>query len=158
MDPVELSHRLGNINRGPLEDFVFTDTTFPPAGPFNSVTQFHNCMSDMFKSPAKIHQPDVDPANILDPYREMLPDDSPICFTHADLNPINIMVSKDSPCHIMAIIDWEQSGWYPAYWEFCKAERTTKLGSEWQTVYLPKVLSEPDCVDVFYSYDNAFGP
>lgn len=68
------------------------------------------------------------------------------------------MVSKDLPCYIMAILDWEQSGWYPAYWEFCKAERTTKLGSEWQTVYLPKVLSEPDCVDVFYSYVNAFGP
>lgn len=77
MDPAELSRRLGNINRGPLEDFVFTDTNFPPAGPFNSVTQFHDCMSDMFKSPSKIHQPDVDPANILDPYREMFLDDSP---------------------------------------------------------------------------------
>jgi hypothetical protein len=115
-------------------------------------------MSDMVKWPAKMRQPDLDPADIPDPYREMLPDDSPICFTHADLNPVNIMVSKDSPCRIVAIIDWEQSGWYPAYWEFCEAELTTELGSEWQTVYLPKVLSEPDCCEGFNDYVRAFAP
>ncbi|KAF4986137.1 hypothetical protein FGRMN_10974 [Fusarium graminum] len=149
---------IGSIGRGHLEDFVFTSTNFPPAGPFSSVTELHDCMSEMVKWPARMRQPDLDPTNILDPYREMLPDDSPIRFTHADLNPINIMVSKTSPCCIMAILDWEQSGWYPAYWEFCKAELTTEPHSEWQAVYLPKVLSEPDCCEGFYSYVNVFAP
>lgn len=137
---------------------VFTDTNFPPAGPFSSVAEFHDCMSDMFKWPAKVNEPDLDPADITDPYREMLPDDCPIHFTHADLNPVNIMVSKDSPCRVMAILDWEQSGWYPAYWEFCKAELTIEPHSEWQAVYLPKILDEPDCIEGFYAYANAFGP
>ncbi|PTD03060.1 hypothetical protein FCULG_00009022 [Fusarium culmorum] len=134
------------------------NSSFCPCWSFSSVTEFHNCMSDMFKWPAKMRQPDLDPADILDPYRESLPDNCPIHFTHADLNPVNIMVSEDSPCRVMAILDWEQSGWYPAYWEFCKAEMTTEFDSEWQTTYLPKVLDEPDCIEVFYSYINAFGP
>lgn len=151
------NRRLGNINRGPLGDMVLTSTTLPCAGPFSSVTGFHDWLSDMVKRPAKVHRPDLDLADIPDPYREMLPDDSPVTFTHADLNPVNIMVSKRSPCRVVAIIDWEQSGWYPAYWEFCKAEYTTELHSEWQTEYLPKVLDEPACVEGFYSYANAFG-
>ncbi|KAM0203920.1 hypothetical protein ACHAPA_011425 [Fusarium lateritium] len=149
---------VGNINRGPLGDFVFTGTNHNPAGPFTSVTGLHDYMSDMVKWPSKMRNPGLNPAHIPDPYREMLPDDSPIHFTHADLNPVNIMVSKDSPCHVMAILDWEQSGWYPAYWEFCKAEYATEVGSEWQTVYLPKILEEPDCCEGFYAYANAFGP
>ncbi|KAF4336781.1 phosphotransferase family [Fusarium beomiforme] len=149
---------IGSINHGPLGDAIFTDKHLSPAGPFSSVTEFHNFMSDTFKWPAKVHQPDLDPANIPDPYREMLPDDCSIQFTHGDLKPVNIMVSKDSPCRILAILDWEQSGWYPDYWEFCKAEFTLEPGSEWQTVYLHKVLEQPDCIDAFYSYTNAYGP
>ncbi|UZP36691.1 hypothetical protein NXS19_004507 [Fusarium pseudograminearum] len=151
---------IGSINRGSLEDMIFTGTNFPPVGPFSSITELHDCMSNMFKWPAKARQPDIDLANVLDPYRDLLPDDCAIHFTHADLNPVNIMVSKDSPCRVMAIIDWEQSGWYPAYWEFFKAEMTTKLGSEWRAEYLPKVLDEPDpdCCEAFCSYVNSYAP
>ncbi|KAF5637190.1 phosphotransferase family [Fusarium sp. NRRL 52700] len=149
---------IGNINRGAVRDMVFTDTNFPPAGPFSSAAEFHDCMSDMFKRPATANDPDLDPASITDPYREMLPDDCPIQFTHSDLNPVNIMVSQDSPCRILAILDWEQSGWYPTYWEFCKAELTVELHSEWQTLYLPKILDQPDCIEGFYAYVCSFAP
>lgn len=159
-DFIRINFRLGNISRGPLSDMVFTGTNFPPVGPFSSATELHDCMSNMFKWPAKVRQPDIDLADVLDPYRDMLPDDCAIHFTHADLNPVNIMVSKDSPCRVMAIIDWEQSGWYPSYWEFFKVEMTTKLGSEWQTEYLPKLLKEPDpdCCEAFCSYVNSYAP
>ncbi|KAF5535017.1 phosphotransferase family [Fusarium phyllophilum] len=140
-----------NINRGDVRDMVFADTNFPPAGPFSSAAEFHDCMSDMFKWPAMANNPELVPTSITDPYREMLPDDCLIHFTHADLNPVNIIVSNDSPCHVLAILDWEQSGWYPAYWEFCKAELTVEAHSEWQAVYLPKLLDEPDCVEAFCS-------
>lgn len=32
------------------------------------------------------------------------------------------MVSDDpsEPCRITSIIDWEEAGWYPEYWEYCK--------------------------------------
>lgn len=37
-------------------------------------------------------------------------------FTHANLCPRNILV--DDAGRISAIVGWEQSGWYPEYWEY----------------------------------------
>ncbi|KXJ89002.1 kinase-like domain-containing protein [Microdochium bolleyi] len=52
----------------------------------------------------------------------------PSVFTHADFQRKNIMVTKlpDSVDHessvsryqITAVIDWEDAGWYPSYWEY----------------------------------------
>lgn len=39
-------------------------------------------------------------------------------FTHGDLDPRNILVEEG---HVIGIVDWEQSGWYPGYWEYVKA-------------------------------------
>lgn len=36
-------------------------------------------------------------------------------FTHGDIKPKNIMVSKDG--HINSLLDWEYSGFMPDYWE-----------------------------------------
>ncbi|RAL15836.1 uncharacterized protein BO97DRAFT_468007 [Aspergillus homomorphus CBS 101889] len=43
-----------------------------------------------------------------------------LSLTHADLNRRNIMVPSTSPVRVV-IVDWQQSGWYPDYWEYCKA-------------------------------------
>ncbi|EFR03524.1 phosphotransferase enzyme family protein [Nannizzia gypsea CBS 118893] len=40
---------LGHINREPLGDIVFTNANYPPAGPFLSVTQFHDWMARVTK-------------------------------------------------------------------------------------------------------------
>ncbi|KII84734.1 hypothetical protein PLICRDRAFT_94891 [Plicaturopsis crispa FD-325 SS-3] len=45
----------------------------------------------------------------------------PLVLTHADLAPRNIMVDGDT---VTGIIDWEMCGWYPAHWEYIKADRT----------------------------------
>ncbi|KAF8961080.1 kinase-like domain-containing protein, partial [Flammula alnicola] len=52
-----------------------------------------------------------------------LPYDSPIVFTHGDLNFSNIMITPRSvkdPPSVVAIVDWEQSGWMPSFWEYSK--------------------------------------
>ncbi|CAL8580020.1 hypothetical protein XPA_005753 [Xanthoria parietina] len=41
-----------------------------------------------------------------------------IVFTHNDWAPRNILV-RDG--HVVAILDWEFSGFYPDYWKFVKA-------------------------------------
>lgn len=96
---------------------------------------------------------------IPDPYRQLLSDNAAVVFTHADLHPSNIMISKAQPYKVLAIIDWGQSGWYPDYWELCKAEYTAHNGSEWLTKYIPSFLQEPDerCIEGFESYANAYG-
>ena len=47
-----------------------------------------------------------------------------ITFTHADLNPRNILV--DENMKISGIVDWECAGWYPEYWEYTKAHFTVR--------------------------------
>jgi hypothetical protein len=52
----------------------------------------------------------------------------------------------------VGILDWGQSGWYPSYWEYCKARRVgivdeefnPALQEEWHTSYLPEVIDTVD--------------
>jgi aminoglycoside phosphotransferase (APT) family kinase protein len=41
-----------------------------------------------------------------------------VVFSHADLAPQNILIHRGK---ITGIIDWEQSGWWPYWWEYGKA-------------------------------------
>ncbi|RYO76718.1 hypothetical protein DL763_010230 [Monosporascus cannonballus] len=53
---------------------------------------------------------------------------------------------------VAAVIDWGQAGWYPAYWEYCKARRVTLdpeyLDSvsqeDWHERYLPMIIDPVD--------------
>jgi hypothetical protein len=50
-----------------------------------------------------------------------------IVFTHADLNPRNILISRivqadgSHGWRVTGIVDWETAGYYPEYWEYTKA-------------------------------------
>jgi aminoglycoside phosphotransferase (APT) family kinase protein len=99
------------------------------------VKDFH----DWFTFQYKRHIPS--PETIPEPYRKDLPDDSDIVFTHGDLHRSNIIVSTSTP-RILALVDWEQSAWLPAYWEDCKARWTCTYSDEWAVKYLPLILDE----------------
>ncbi|KAK7996659.1 inner nuclear membrane protein SRC1 [Apiospora arundinis] len=148
---------LGDISGGPLADIIFTSGNLPRAGPFVTTKEFHDWLSSMLKKDKGQHWPGVDPSEIPDPYRQGLPDDSPVVFTHADLHPSNILISTETPRRIVAIVDWQQSGWYPDYWEFCKAEYTADYTSEWVKEYIPRFIAEPECVETFEDYARALG-
>ena len=145
----------GHINRQPLLDIVFTCNTKPSAGPFASVKEFHDWLSYLTKRGKEMHWPD--PSQIPDPCRHLLPDNSPITFTHADLHPSNIIVSTDNPCRVVAIIDWHQSGWYPDYWEYCKAVFTAEPDGEWEIKYIPRFLEVAECYDAWSYYPRTLG-
>lgn len=148
---------LGHINRDPYSDVVFTNGVKPRAGPFHCVKEFHDWLSALTK--IQSNWPGIALEDIPDPYRQLLPDDATVAFTHADLHPSNIMVSSDSPCRVSALIDWAQSGWYPDYWEYCKAGHTVDIRSEWATEYLSRFLEEPNdsCIDGFDAYARSYG-
>ena len=76
------------------------------------------------------HWQSAEPSEIPDPFRDGMPNDAVVVFTRADLHPSDIMTSKESLCTILAVIDWQQSGWYPDYWEFRKTAYTAEVGSE----------------------------
>ncbi|KND87680.1 hypothetical protein TOPH_07654 [Tolypocladium ophioglossoides CBS 100239] len=51
-----------------------------------------------------------------------------IVFTHGDLNMRNVLVHNG---RFSGIVDWENSGWYPDYWDYTKAHFVTKLKWRW---------------------------
>jgi hypothetical protein len=73
----------------------------------------------------------------------IFPNEVPIVFTHGGLHPRNIIVSAGPYPRVVSILGWEQAGWYPAYWELCKARwefsSRGKLG-DWEAEYLPRIL------------------
>ena len=117
----------GDITGQQLPDIVFSNCP-RPAGPFSSVSEFNDYFIFLAWT-----RPTPPPARCDHFKRPGLPDDNPVFFTHADLNPSNIIVSL-SPSHpptITGIIDFEQSGWYPAYWEGCKCRWNEGDFSAW---------------------------
>jgi aminoglycoside phosphotransferase (APT) family kinase protein len=63
-----------------------------------------------------------------------------IVFTHADLQGRNIIARRtnsDIEGHgklELTIIDWEMSGWYPEYWEFCNSLIFNTFATEWNDI------------------------
>lgn len=85
----------------------------------------------------------ADPYSVpIEPFRYELPDEISIKFTHGDLHRSNFIVTQCPPYHITAVVDWEQSGWFPAYWEVRKAHFTVLDTEEWATIYLPMILNQ----------------
>lgn len=129
---------LGNLDKNPLTDIFVIDR---PAlvGPFQG--------EDAVK-------------HLQDACGIEIDDISPIVFTHNDLLPPNIMITPGPDPKVAALIDWAQSGWYPAYWEYCKCRKVqmnadwfcNKFQDEWRNVYLPLILDPVDDETVYYPW------
>jgi hypothetical protein len=107
----------------------------PADGPFSGIKAFNDwfsCLSQRFLPDSQKFQ---------DPLRPLLLDDGAIAFTHADLHQENILISQHGPPQILAIVDWGQSGWYPDYWEYCKAAYTCMPLGEWRLQWIPIFLA-----------------
>ncbi|KAK4142107.1 kinase-like domain-containing protein [Dichotomopilus funicola] len=83
----------------------------PPrsGGPFTSVTDLHHWL---VRPPQRIEQQSAYWTQITS---HLGATDYPVVFSHADLAARNILV-RDG--HVVALLDWECAGWYPAYWEY----------------------------------------
>lgn len=63
-------------------------------------------------------------------------------FTHGDLHPKNIIVRRTGAREDgtrtleIKITDWEISGWYPEYWEFCNATVCGRFRPDWLELVL----------------------
>lgn len=59
-----------------------------------------------------------------------------VVFTHGDLNMRNIIMETcaDGDFRLSGVVDWENSGWFPEYWEYTKAHFATRLNRRWLNV------------------------
>ncbi|KAK2809485.1 hypothetical protein FQN50_003753 [Emmonsiellopsis sp. PD_5] len=60
-----------------------------------------------------------------------------IVFTHGDLNPRNILAENGK---ITGIVDWENAGWFPEYWEYTKAHYTVRSLIRWLADFVDQVF------------------
>ncbi|KAG6165704.1 hypothetical protein E4U51_004153 [Claviceps purpurea] len=91
--------------------------------------------------------------------RGLLPRSNKIVFTHGDIRPANIMVRReDGIWKAAAIIDWENSGFYPEYWDAIKTANLLTLREhfDWYK-YIPQSIS-PNRYPVQWLVDRIWYP
>ena len=90
-----------------------------PVGPFLSEAAFNDFLIDVA---SKWIHPELTVGT-----RRRMRDDHRIVFTHGDLAPRNILVKGGK---VVALIDWEESGWMPEHWELVKAMWFPAMGPD----------------------------
>jgi hypothetical protein len=60
-------------------------------------------------------------------------------FTHGNLSPGNIMLKEETGT--VVIMNWEFSGWYPSFWEYCSAMLLPQYHHDWPG-RVPIILNE----------------
>lgn len=129
-----------SVNGGVIQDRFFRIDY--EEGPFSTIKSFN----DWLFAAATRQRPGPEGILGLDHphmYRDLIPDTGNVYFTHGDLTLGNIIVSATSPPKIHAIIDWEQAGWYPEYWEYCKMMYGVELYHDWRTEDWPDKITKP---------------
>lgn len=115
----------------------------PPAGPFPTATAFHDYFVAMAVTVSRNRHAGAGDGQLRYTPHHLFPDDVPVVFTHGSLHPRNIIISAGPKPRVVSILGWEQAGWYPAYWELCKARaecsRRGRLGG-WESKYLSWIL------------------
>lgn len=111
----------------------------PRFGPFPSILAFHHWLREGLQlDQCPDHQDDDEKWAEIKRMIVMHDGQEPALpvFTHGDLNPFNILLRDGK---IVAIIDWEFSGWYPHYWEYTSAWLGNKTRQGWQNL-VPKFI------------------
>lgn len=79
-------------------------------------------------------------------------------FTHADLNPRNILIDHG---RLSGIVDWECAGFYPEYWEFTRlfygAQPSPEIQSIIHGAFAGDTYEEELEAERLLWYDTPFG-
>ncbi|EPS98089.1 hypothetical protein FOMPIDRAFT_1127287 [Fomitopsis schrenkii] len=102
-------------------------------GPFATEREYHDWRVSLASS-MSAGQPET--LERIRTIRTALRDDHGIVFTHGDLNPSNILVSISGgeldDARVTGVLDWEMSGWRPAYWEYVKCMHGMGGQADWK--------------------------
>ncbi len=122
---------LGSVSRGPVQDRFFHFDYVE--GPFLAIKSFQDWL--LAAATRQRVRPGEEVVVLDGLYRDWLPDTGNICLTHGDLTIDNIIVLSEEhgAYHITGIIDWEQAGWYPEYWEYFKLYYGVEIDHKWRT-------------------------
>jgi hypothetical protein len=131
------------IDGTPVFDNNLGASTPPPT--FPTVAAFHEYfVTTAMESSSTQHGNRVARSYHFQP-NNFFRDDTPVVFTHGNFHPRNILISTGPDPRVVSILDWSQAGWYPAYWEFCKARQAAaqgRMAGDWEGTYLSWILDD----------------
>ncbi|GAB7354955.1 hypothetical protein MBLNU459_g5570t1 [Dothideomycetes sp. NU459] len=124
------SEFIGGVNHASCKDAVFMqhwNDVQHQYGPYESEETFNNgiiqAMSDRFPPGMGLPKSNQELAEDIGSLRG-----HKIVLTHADLHAGNILVRGDGT---VVLLDWGVSGFYPEYWEYCRATFMPR-NSDWE--------------------------
>lgn len=113
--PPEVSDRVSATKGGACRDVRVSSSKL--FGPFEDFAGFHRCL----RGGVEIYSAhEIFGEKVADVHSRPYA----VRFTHGDLGPQNILVRGTK---VVAIIDWECSGFYAEYWEYTKAHYNCAL-------------------------------
>ncbi|KAJ3769863.1 kinase-like domain-containing protein [Lentinula raphanica] len=124
--------RIESFTGGPFYDAMIGGND--PCGPFENERVFNDFRISRYTSQAYAEVPIV--RERLARIRREMPNDHDIVFTHGDISLRNILINAegdgpDDEVKIVALLDWEQAGWRPAYWEKAKMLFIASPTTDW---------------------------
>lgn len=129
--PDHLKGWISTVSGGPGAEYRFSKFLQP----FKSLPEFHDWRA--VDSLSEFGAQSEDTAHRLQELRAMMRDDSRVVLTHSDIQKRNILVkvNGDGPedIKVVALLDWEQCGWRPEYWEKVKMSSPYD-GNTWKEI------------------------
>lgn len=122
---------IGAAGRG---EAIVGNYVFHEGGPFDTEADFNEFLFSWISPKA--------PHTLRYHVKNAFRTDHEIVFTHGDLAPRNIMVNEG---RVTAILDWENAGWYPEYWEYERTYRNWNDVPGWMDyieIFLPLKYSK----------------
>ncbi|OJD19952.1 hypothetical protein AJ78_00146 [Emergomyces pasteurianus Ep9510] len=120
----------GTVTKGPIPHHLFYSREKDPdiCGPFASEFAFNRSFVKNLRYIWALNERYSHKADFYAENIDAVFHDHPPMLTHGDLQRKNVIVrrvpsqlaSSVAPSDFeVALIDWEASGWYPSYWEYC---------------------------------------
>ncbi|KAH7401865.1 hypothetical protein DE146DRAFT_651783 [Phaeosphaeria sp. MPI-PUGE-AT-0046c] len=124
----------GSVDQGQFHHYLFysPDGDKEICGPFYLEDHFNAALIKRLRSDwahMKMHsfKADFYEKNL----RRVLVGHKPV-FSHSDIQRKNVVVHRDTMQGLtVSLIDWEEAGWFPAYWEYFTALEGVQWDDDW---------------------------
>ncbi|KAJ5358719.1 phosphotransferase enzyme family protein [Penicillium cataractarum] len=139
--PLPSPEYYGSVGKRPLLDEIFWTPQPDPLinGPFGSIEDLNEAMIRKYA----YNGGSTYRAEYLRKCFPLVFNDPKAAFTHGDLQRKNIMIREKrqgSDEVSLVLIDWEKSGWYPRYWEYCLAVCALRWDDDW-SLWIDRIIT-----------------